>query len=469
MCVRNWINANGYGTVNAIMGFGKTRIAKIISDGAIKKNPSKDIIAIAPNRITTDNLIKNLSHLVLSYSATEFSNILKMPSRYDDCQFVIIDEIHKFFTPEREKILEYFSEKDCKRLGLTGSTLSSEMKTKLAHYGFPVIDVITEEEAINNEWISPYREYNLAIPFPDDLKEEYANFTEKISKLRVKYKGVIQSYVYKGKPLFDNVDSMLRACLAGIKVESNYVNYNLICDSIAAKKGYTSKLRATNAYTKMIIDEWSPSRIHQDGKTYNNLVRERYNLISCNSVKLDTVVNIIKNNDVPTIVFNDSTLLAEKIGEALGNRAIVWHSSLEPKPYKDPDNEEYYCFKHGGIRLIGKDALRKIATEGMLSGKYKYLICVKAMNEGLDIPLLQQVITTAGDTNVMSYEQRIARGKRLDKDNEKKVCTIINCYHPNFMLNDKTVISRDYQKLMERQTESAHNIIWIDSVDEIII
>ena len=46
------------------------------------------------------------------------------------------------------------------KLGLTGSTLSVTDKTKLRSIGFPVIDTITEEEAIANNWIADYDEYN---------------------------------------------------------------------------------------------------------------------------------------------------------------------------------------------------------------------------------------------------------------------------------------------------------------------
>ena len=38
---------------------------------------------------------------------------------------------------------------------------------------YPIVDIITEDEAIKEGWISKYREYNIKLELEDDDKEQY--------------------------------------------------------------------------------------------------------------------------------------------------------------------------------------------------------------------------------------------------------------------------------------------------------
>ena len=121
----------------------------------------------------------------------------------------------------------------------------------------------------------------------------------------------------------------------------------------------------------------------------------------------------------------------------------------------------------GKVKKFGKDSIRKLAIEGMINGTYTFLSTARAFDEGLTIPNLKQVITTAGTANPMQYAQRGARGKTVDIYDPNKVTRIYNLYFEDFnILNSdgepELVKSRDKTKLLLRQSNNKNNIVTLD-------
>jgi superfamily II DNA or RNA helicase len=464
-----WRNSGAKGTLNYIMGFGKTRVAKLIVDRTLNRNPNRRIIAIAPNKITQQNLINNLDYRVEVYSSGEVLTIINSGSEYmEDCYLVVVDEIHKFFTPERERILKYFMGVECFKLGLTGSTMPESMRTKLNKYGFPIIDRIDETEALDNNWISNYREYNLAVPFTEEQMIQYKKLSIPISDISNIFKGLDKVFNAKTPNLFGCTSDVIYACYNGRKIGDTYVEAKYFRLAIAKRNGWTEDMReGVSKYQDNIIKHWHPDNIRINARKYNSAVRSRYELISRNSQKLNTVVSIIERNDVPTIIFNDSIDMVEDIAFRLGRKCLVYHSKLEPREIVNPMTGEPYKYKNGNTKTFGITSLRKLIPELMYSGTHRYLVCAQALNEGLDIPLLQQVICTAGSTDPISYAQKVARGKRYDGNSPNKVLTIVNLYHDDFVLDGVLIRSRDKQKLLQRQAENDCPVTFISDITEI--
>jgi superfamily II DNA or RNA helicase len=464
--ISNWRSARCKGTLNYIMGFGKTRIATEVTARTLAIDRSRNIIAIAPNAYTRDNLQSHLDYAVNSLSAMEVLNILKNnPLVLSSTYMVVIDEIHKFLTPEFSNILHYFFlQPKCYKLGLTGSTLTPDIKNKLSAYGFPVVDSITEVEALNNRWISPYREYDWNVTFSLAEQEMYSKLSAPITELGAQFRGM--QNVLKGLQCEQYTD-IIYACLAGRTVNGVYVPANAIRAKLAEYNGYIEGMQPTNTYNAQRIKYWKPDNIKENAKLYKACVDKRYNLINRNKTKLNAVLAIIKANDVPTIIFNDNINMCEDIVEALGDKAIAFHTKIESRPFINPITNDYYKFKNGNTIKFGYDRLKKLIIDGVINGTYKYLVCAQALNEGLNIPSLQQVICTAGSTNPLSYAQRTARGKRIDDDNSSKITTIINIYHGDFSIDGKLVLSRDKQKLFKRQEQNEQAVTYINSIEDI--
>jgi hypothetical protein len=82
--------------------------------------------------------------------------------------------------------------------------------------------------------------------------------------------------------------------------------------------------------------------------------------------------------------------------------------------------------KFGKTMTESVDKIKEETIQGMITGKYKYLVTAKALDEGLTIPNLELVIITFGSNNPIQQGQRSARGSTIDVLNDKKQTKIFN-------------------------------------------
>jgi superfamily II DNA or RNA helicase len=468
--IEKWRNHKGIGTLNLVPRFGKTRIAKLTAERFIAKSPRARILAVAPNDLTAKNLINNLPGSVICVTKMYLTKHL---TEYQSKEFdlIIVDEIHKFFDPNGLKILEL---KAKFRLGLTGAKLSLPEKVTVGQKGFPVVDVITEKEAVEKLWISPSVEYNLGIDIEDYKKDDYVNCSLRISEIITNYHDLYQrmNTIFGTKIFHGDIDLMF-ALYTGTsyvpqgRTKSVFIPPNVIRGELAATMGWDKDLDMSLDLNQRVNEYFNPSVLQETGRIFNDIIRERNNLIINSKNKIDTVLQIIARNPVPTIIFNESTSMANLIATALGEEAIEYHSNVASRYIKNPATGEYFTHANGNPIKFGSTRLKKLAIEGMKSKWFKYLCTAKALNEGADIPILSQVITTGGTTNPATHFQRVARGKTLFDEDPAKVTTIINIYIKDFEYNGEVIPSRDANKLKLRQKNEV--VYWVDNIDEIFI
>jgi ERCC4-related helicase len=222
---------------------------------------------------------------------------------------------------------------------------------------------------------------------------------------------------------------------------------------------------------------WNPLNIETRVKTFVTFVKRRTDIIHNNIVKLNAVLDIYNKFPNRTICFNESIIFAERIKEAiiytLHKPAISYHSKIESSPIIDPASGQPYTYnggaKVGEVKLFGKKKLLQEMLNGMREGRYNFLSTARALDEGIDVPNLEQIITTAGSANPIQYSQRSARAKTVDLYNPTKIARIINLYFDDF--TDSTgeyIRCRDKQKLRARQRLNDSNAYWVDSIDDIM-
>ena len=135
------------------------------------------------------------------------------------------------------------------------------------------------------------------------------------------------------------------------------------------------------------------------------------------------------------------------------------------------DNGQPICYlsgdRQGEIKLFGATVQKKDAIEAMINGTALYIITGRSLNESLNIPNLEYVICTSGDTNASTYDQRTSRSKTVDQSNHNKRAVIINLFINDYYLNDTFVSSRDKQKLVQRQT-NVKDVVWIENIQDLI-
>lgn len=476
-----WRDAKGRGTLNLIMRFGKTRVAAMIIGKLLKYNPNRTVMAIAPNAETTKNLVNNLGefcnkdrwlNIMSSNSLINYVNkqkiSKKLPIKVD---LLILDEVHRLLNGETYEAIKCIEYKFI--LCLSGSTFNREQVAKLNELGAPIVDKITEIEAVSAGWISNSVEYNLAVELDEDDKVRYAKFSQHIHETLETFNGLykIVNGVFKNK-VFESDFSLVLSAFVGCNYRSNngnstFIKPTVIRNILADIMGWKRDMPMDNTYNQRINALWNPDNIYERAKKFKDFVRKRNDILIYNRNKINTVISILKRNSVPTICFNESIAMVDDLANYFPNDGIPYHSAIESRYVINPETGKPYCYKNGEPKLLGKQSLKKLAIEGMRSGKYKYLFTAQSLNEGLTIANIEQVITTGGSCNSNTHGQRVARGKTYDYLNPNKTCTIINLYVDDFELNGNTIISRDKQKLIQRQRDSESVPMWINSIDEI--
>ena len=469
--IATWLKNKGCGTGNLVTRFGKTEIAKRIVDRSLNKNPDFKILALAPNDITRQNLANNLDPRI--EVCTPF-HVINNYEDYSKREFdiLIVDEIHKFVKGKSASCLKLTAKF---KLGLTGDKLRNADKAYLQHQGFPIIDTITEDEALENNWISDFIEYNLPVDIEEYKLDKYVAISNRINDTLETYKGLYKklNIIFKTK-VFDGDVPMIYAMYSGTKVKHGFkftfIPGEVIRAALANAMGWKVDMEINTSFDRQLNTFFNPSQLFETSKLFNSMIRDRNNLIINSRNKIEMVLKVLDRNPAPTIIFNESINMASDITNSLNqtvesNRAIEYHSMVESRYIVNPETNEFYCAKNGNPIKFGATRLKRLAIEGIKDGTFKYIVTAKALNEGVDIPILSQVITTGGTTNPSTHLQRTARGKTIDQLQPDKVTKIINVYIRDFEYNGVIVASRDEQKLKIRQDDTT--VIWVDSLDDI--
>lgn len=476
-----WRDAKGRGTLNLIMRFGKTRVAAMIVGKLAKANPNRTIMAIAPNVVTTKNLADNFTEfcpkeqwidIMSSNTLINHVNKLKierkLPIKVD---LLILDEVHKLLQGETLMAIKNIEYKFI--LCLTGSTLNKNQLSILNELGAPVIDKITEIEAVSQGWISNSTEYNLAIELDEHDKIRYAKYSDMISETLETFGGLhkVINQEFRNK-VFDSDFALVLASFTGYNYKdrngsNTFIKPTVIRNMLASLMGWTRDMPLDNDYNKRINNLWNPDNIYERAKKFKDFVRQRNDILIHNRPKINAVIEILKTNSVPTICFNESIAMVTDLADYFSKDGIPFHSAIESRYVINPETGVPYTYKNGEPKRLGKTSLKKLAIEGIKNGTYKYLFTAQSLNEGLTIENIEQVITTGGSCNSNTHEQRVARGKTYNYMNPNKNCVIINLYIDDFKIGDKDVRSRDKQKLIQRQQDSENVPIWVNDISEI--
>lgn len=483
--IDKWRDAKGKGTLNLIMRFGKTKIAHDIIQGTIEKDITRKILCIAPNVITYKNLVDNISYLnthysenanIIIYTINQVINILKDPLERNsicDIDLLVLDEVHRMLNGESYEAIKSLNYKWI--LALTGSKLNREQIQNLNELKAPIVDSIDEITAIQNNWIANSVEYNLSIELDEHDKVRYAKYSEQISETLDIFKNIYHriNQMFKTK-VFDSDFSLVMSCFTGVYYKNGtykqFIKPTILRNMVADIMGWSRDMELTSPESQRINKYWNPDNIFQRAKTFKDYVKQRNDILICNRPKINSVIEIISRNSVPTICFNESISMVDSLAEYFATKqGIAYHSAITSRYVINPETGTPYTYKDGRPKLLGQTSLKKLAIEGMKTGVYKYLFTAQSLNEGLTIENIEQVITTGGSCNSATHNQRVARGKTYDYLNPNKKCIVINLYIEDFILNGKEIKSRDKQKLIQRQKESEIIPIWVKNIDEMFV
>jgi superfamily II DNA or RNA helicase len=474
--VNRFLKADARGTLELTMRFGKTRTAiKIIrryldkyTDNVIIVVPSVVIVDVWNNEINDYFKHKYDNHIIV----TTVDKVLN--AKNTTCGLLIIDEIHKFTSDARLELIKGNKIDYVYILGLTGTyPYNNEVLNKYV----PVVDKITESEAIANKWISQYEIYNIPLELSETDKYSYLQYSTSMRYVLDTFRGIHKMILKPdGTTFFNNDLELILACYSGKNVKGvGYIKAHLIRETVAVKMGWQPELDLTNEHHKQIVEYWSPDAIKDNVESFYIAMNKRNEIHNINQVKLEAVLKIYaKFNNNIFMVFNESVDFANMITDAINNtfntdKAITYHSQIKSKPLVNFITNEYFKQKDGTIKKFGKKKQLDYIIEMLKIRRYNLVSTVKALDEGFNVDNIDIIITTSGTANPMQYAQRNARGLTIDAYNKNKVTKIFNLYFDDFSaeIDGKYRVfnSRDKRKLILR---SENNVLKCTNLDDIL-
>lgn len=171
--VRKWIKAKGHGSIEAATGFGKTNMGLMSIKALLKKYPQFRILVVVPT--TT---LKNQWQIKVDEEGFSFNvevQVINTVIKHEwICDFLVLDECHRFSSDDFSKIFNKVKYRLI--LGLTATFERLDGKHYIMQRYCPIVDNISFFECLANGWVSEYKEY-LVLLDVDDINE-YKNFNK---------------------------------------------------------------------------------------------------------------------------------------------------------------------------------------------------------------------------------------------------------------------------------------------------
>lgn len=358
-CRVKWIKNKCRGIVVAPTGVGKTRIALNCIKTILSRYPLFTVIVIVPTITLQKQWIDEVDKL--GYSLNVKVLVINSAVKKDyKCDLLVIDEIHKVATPSFISIFEKIKYRIV--LGLTATLHRLDGKEVLIEKYCPVIDTITESEALQNHWISQYKEYLVLLDVPD-----------------------IENYLELNNQFYQHFE---------------FFNYDFgILRKLLGPKGYLNRIKLRDIMYKgsdkqMKSDTLKNITLHAMEAT--RLLQARKSFINYHPLKLEVARDIINaRNNSKIITFSNNIKMAESIG--IGS---VYSRKTSKKR---------------GEKII----------EDFNSNMFGILNTVQKANEGLDIYGLSVAIILGLDSSEIKAIQRRGRVIRFEPNKQAEIFNLV--------------------------------------------
>lgn len=358
-CRVKWIKNKCRGIVVAPTGVGKTRIALNCIKTILSRYPLFTVIVIVPTITLQKQWIDEVDKL--GYSLNVKVLVINSAVKKDyKCDLLVIDEIHKVATPSFISIFEKIKYRIV--LGLTATLHRLDGKEVLIEKYCPVIDTITESEALQNYWISQYKEYLVLLDVPD-----------------------IENYLELNNQFYQHFE---------------FFNYDFgILRNLLGPKGYLNRIKLRDIMYKgsdkqMKSDTLKNITLHAMEAT--RLLQARKSFINYHPLKLEVARDIINaRNNSKIITFSNNIKMAESIG--IGS---VYSRKTSKKR---------------GEKII----------EDFNSNMFGILNTVQKANEGLDIYGLSVAIILGLDSSEIKAIQRRGRVIRFEPNKQAEIFNLV--------------------------------------------
>lgn len=155
-----WIDNKCKGTLEYATGVGKTITAIKCVQSVLKKYTGFRVLVVVPTETLKDQWVKALAKAGLFMNA-EVAIINTVVKHEWNCDILVLDEIHRMAADSFQQVFDKVKYKLI--LGLTATLERLDERHTIIERYCPVCDRISIEEATQNGWLAPYKEYKVYI------------------------------------------------------------------------------------------------------------------------------------------------------------------------------------------------------------------------------------------------------------------------------------------------------------------
>jgi superfamily II DNA or RNA helicase len=444
--VNLWHKNGKRGTINYWTGVGKTFTAVLCMKSVFRNDHFHNFVILVPSEplqkqwtaIIQSQFTKRQRNLISIFTPNYIiTNEIRI-----ETDTLVVDELHEFYSEERINTINGNYIRYKYNLALTATYEDSKNRQNLIKDIYPIVDKISEEEAIKEGYTTSFVEFNLAVRFTPEEQLKYNVLSDRISKNMSKF----------GKSGLD----LASLCLSG-GTHIDGLEYTGIefCWGWASRNGWRKGLDLNDPAQAKVEEMWNPYTVMGYAKNLMGDIKLRKDLIYGATNKLEVTKAIVfKFEEYQSIVFSQATAFADKLNHVINLErpgfSVAYHSQLKTQMRPSP--------KTGKLIKFGKTRLKREAVEAIKNGKSTTICTTSVLDKGFDVPNLTLSVTASGTSSFIQYGQRGGRVKRRNILVPNKKALLVNLY-----IKD----TKDETWLSKRQSKSTHIIHWIDRVDEI--
>lgn len=420
LVLEKWANNNYKGTYYGYTGVGKTRIGTIAAAEFIKRNPSETSLIVVPTENLRDNEWTN-SFIKWGYgSQIESVTIECIQTAYkrtgSHFNTLVVDEVHSTLGSNYKAL---FENNTFDRILCLTATLDNEEHKSFLESLAPVIWITDKKRALELNLVSPCIIYNLAVPLTEDelinykvADNGYRYYENALGGSRKAFSE--SSYILK---LSKNMNNLVYYNPENRIIDKQLIN-NVTIKQTDCRLLNDSEIKLLKDKTKNAANYWRYMRERR------SICQNSYNkILACKQL-------VDKFSDRKTIIFSDTTEIANQIKDLIGDKCLRFHSKLT----ETEKRESLLSFSNGDKPIIS---------------------AVKALDEGMDVPDCSLGISNSGDS---TKRRNLQRNGRISRYVDGKVAIFVNLYNAD---------TQDFKWVFKRTQEQSPK--WINSIDEIII
>lgn len=409
-----WVDHKGRGFALGYTGFGKSYIQMRGAKRYLskpRKNPAHMVVDSKANKIAWERRFKKERLDVDVFVVNTYS---KLPNHKKTKGLLLVDEADKMVTENANSFKRIFDGNPKFVLAVSATWEESEIEF-LARRKIFCVGWVDWKQAVENNWASPTKMYNIPVEFSVDEKELYRTYTEDfIRALR----------------MFGSLD--------GLKEHTKF----------PVAQAWLKRKQSRGLFKNMDAKQ-------VQGMAFNGFYKmmKRLALSRVCEDKLQTSEILASTLPGKTMVFSTSTDFCDTLADRLGDLGVAYHNKVkvpatevtQVKVYKGTTKhkqklaEKFARKKKGDIFVLPEtievrwtkeirekkeEYLEGILTSFRSEDGPKVLCCVGKLDRGFDFPDLRNGIIAAGTSSTKDFMQRLGRVVRKKKGKEAIFITL---------------------------------------------